>query len=140
MPPKINWHLFNQDIISEFRANSGRVAQFGKLPVVILHTVGARSAKVYLIPLVAVLSDDQMFIFATNAGSPRNPAWVYNLRANPTITVEYGTRTLTATASELPQQQADKQLIAQAELSSQLTDYLKTSHPRRIPVFKILPS
>jgi deazaflavin-dependent oxidoreductase (nitroreductase family) len=140
MPPKINWPLFNQDIISEFRANRGRVAQFGDLPVVILHTIGAQSAKVYLIPLVAVLSDGQIFIFATNAGSPTQPAWVFNLRANPTITVEYGTRTLTATVSELPQQQADKKLVAQAKLSSQLRDYLKTSHPRRIPVFKITPT
>jgi len=140
MAPTINWHLFNQKIISEFRANGGRVAQFGELPMVILHTIGAHSGKVYLVPLIAVLMDDQTFIFATNAGAPENPTWVYNVRANPTITIEYGNRSFTAVISELPQPQAQEKLIVQAKQSSQLRDYLKTAHARSIPVFKIQPT
>lgn len=92
------------------------------------------------IPLVAVLTDGKLFIFATNAGSPKNPSWAYNLRANPNITVEYETRTFTATVSELPKEQALEKLIGQAKHSSQLSGYLKTSHPRTIPVFEIAPS
>ena len=140
MAKTINWPLFNQNIISEFRANGGRVAQFGELPIVILHTIGARSAQIYLVPLVAVLTNDQLFIFATNAGSPKNPSWAYNLRANPNITVEYETRVFTATVSELSKEQAREKLNSQAKQNSQLRGYLKTSHPRTIPVFEIMPS
>jgi hypothetical protein len=38
-----DWKTLNQEVISEFRTNAGKVAQFGDLPVVILHTIGARS-------------------------------------------------------------------------------------------------
>ncbi len=34
---------YNAKVIAEFRANGGKVAQFGDLPMVILHTIGARS-------------------------------------------------------------------------------------------------
>jgi deazaflavin-dependent oxidoreductase (nitroreductase family) len=39
-------------------------------------------------------------IVASNGGSPRHPAWYHNLKANPAITVELGSRRFTATAEE----------------------------------------
>ncbi len=34
---------FNTKVIAEFRANGGKVALFGDQPLVILHTIGART-------------------------------------------------------------------------------------------------
>ncbi len=36
------WESFNAQVIAKFRANGGKVAQFGDQPMVILHTIGAR--------------------------------------------------------------------------------------------------
>ena len=39
----MDMQAFNEQIIEEFRANSGKVAMFAEHPMVILHTVGAMS-------------------------------------------------------------------------------------------------
>ena len=83
-----DWVSFNQEIVEEFRAKGGRVARFGDLPVIILHTIGAVSGAVRLTPLIPVFDGDDMFVFATAAGAPKDPAWVANLLATPRITIE----------------------------------------------------
>ncbi len=41
---------------------------------------------------------DRLIIYASAAGRPNNPAWYYNVVANPEVTVEYGTDHFTAQA------------------------------------------
>ena len=97
---------FNAQIIAEFRANDGKVAMFGDAPVVILHTIGAKSGSVREIPLVALVEGDSMIVFASKAGAPTNPDWYHNLKANPEITVEFGTERFDARVEELPADEA----------------------------------
>ncbi|HIG40911.1 MAG: nitroreductase family deazaflavin-dependent oxidoreductase [bacterium] len=133
----IDWKSFNPEVIAEFRSNQGKVAQFGDLPVVILHTIGARSGGLREVPLIVVLKDNRMLLFGTNAGSNKHPAWIFNLRANPVITVEFGTERFTANILELAQGEAQQILQTQAESTPQLASYLETSAPRVVPVFSI---
>lgn len=46
-------------------------------------------------PLVALVEGDDLYVFASKAGSTTNPDWYHNLEAHPEITVEYGTDTFT---------------------------------------------
>lgn len=128
---------WNRQIIAEFRANGGKVAQFGDAPLVILHTVGAKSGQVREIPLVALVEGDVLYVFASKAGAPTNPDWYFNLKANPTITVEYGTDTFTADVVELPADEAAAKLQAQAALMPQFGAYVTSAAPRVIPAFSI---
>ena len=97
---------WNTQVINEFRANGGKVAQFGEAPLVILHTIGAKSGAVREIPLVTLLQPHRMVVFASAAGSPKHPDWYFNLLANPEISVEYQTETFTARVTELPADEA----------------------------------
>ncbi len=128
---------WNQQIIAEFRANGGKAAQFGDAPLVILHTIGAKSGQVREIPLVALVEGDDLYVFASKGGAPTNPDWYYNLKANPTITVEYGTETFTANVAELPSAEAAAKLQDQAKLMPQFAGYIETAAPRVIPAFSI---
>lgn len=128
---------WNTAVIEEFRANGGRVAQFGDAPLVILHTIGAKSGQVREIPLVALVDDDGMFVFASKAGSPSNPDWFHNLVANPDIDVEYGTERFAATMRRLDDDEARRKLDAQAALMPQFGEYVKSAAPRVIPAFAI---
>jgi deazaflavin-dependent oxidoreductase (nitroreductase family) len=132
-----DWDTFNADVIAEFRSNGGEVARFGGLPVVIVHTIGARSGTVREVPLIPVFLDDQMLLFGTAAGSPAHPAWYFNLRAHPRVTVEYGTETYTADVALLPDADADRLVSRQAESAPQLAEYVASASPRVIPVFSI---
>lgn len=129
---------FNAKIIEEFRANNGKVSMFADYPMVILHTIGAKSGNEHLVPLVLTIRDDgDWILFASFAGSPKNPPWVYNLRAHPEIDVEYGTETFKANMVELDVAAARAVVSAQAEVSEQFSGYVTSAAPRQIPVFRV---
>ena len=134
-----HWVSFNAEIVDEFRAHGGRIERFGGLPVVILHTVGALTGKVRLTPLIPVFDGDDMFVFATAAGAPRDPAWVANLLAHPRITVESADGQLVADVVPLAPDQAQRMVDERAATTPQLADYVRSAAPRRIPVFSVTP-
>lgn len=128
---------FNAAIIEEFRANDGKVAAFGDAPMVILNTIGAKSGEVRPTPLVALIEEDGMYVFASKAGAPTNPAWYHNLVAQPEITVEYGAESFDAIVEEMPDAEGQAKLAAQAALMPQFGEYIENAAPRVIPAFKI---
>lgn len=132
-----DWRSFNADVIAEFRANQGVVARFGGLPMVIVHTVGARSGQVREIPLIPVLDDYRMLLFGTAQGAAVDPAWCFNLRANPDVDVEAATETYRAEAIELPAHEASVIVQQRTKSTPQLAEYVATAAPRVIPVFEI---
>ena len=128
---------WNTQVIEEFRANGGKVAQFGDAPLVILHTIGAKSGQLREIPLVALVEGDDLYVFASKAGAPTNPDWYHNLKANPQITVEYGTDSFTAQVTELAEADGQAKLRAQADLMPQFGEYITNAAPRVIPAFAV---
>ncbi|MBT6277723.1 MAG: nitroreductase family deazaflavin-dependent oxidoreductase [Chromatiales bacterium] len=125
---------WNTQVMEEFRANSGKVAQFGDAPMVILHTVGAKSGKTYEIPLVTLLDGKRMVLFASKAGAPRNPAWYHNLKANPRIDVEYGDEKFAVDVAEIYAEDRDRCFADQIALMPQFAGYVTKAAPRVIPV------
>ncbi len=128
---------WNAQVIAEFRANGGKVAQFGDAPLVILNTIGAKSGQLREIPLVALTEDEGMYVFASKAGAPTNPDWYHNLKANPEITVEYGAESFAARVEELPVDEGQATLGRQAAIMPQFAEYVESAAPRVIPVFSI---
>jgi len=134
----MDWKALNDQVIAEFRANQGKVAQFGDLPVVILHTIGAKSGKLREVPLVLIVEDDgTMLLFGSAAGAKDHPVWVHNLRAQPEIDVELGTEKFRANVKELSDVEASAKVSVQAERTQQFADYVTNAAPRQIPVFTI---
>ena len=127
----------NAEVIAEFRANGGRVARFGDLPLVILHTLGARSGRPREVPLIAVIDGDEMLLYGTKAGATTHPDWYFNLKANPQITVEFGSERFRANVVQLPEAEAERRVRSHAESTPQLAQYVSSAAPRVIPVFSI---
>ncbi len=128
---------WNTAIVDEFRANQGKVASFGDVGLVILHTIGARTGKVREIPLAILDQDDKTYVFASAAGSPKHPDWYHNLLAQPEIDVEAGTETYRATLTPLADPQRGEVLNEQAARIPQFAEYVTNAAPRLIPVFEI---
>jgi deazaflavin-dependent oxidoreductase (nitroreductase family) len=129
---------FNTKIIEEFRANQGRVGgSLADTPMILIHHIGAKSGTERVTPLACNPRPDGRFaIVASNGGSPAHPAWYYNIKAHPRITVELGPQTFTVVAEELDD-------TARAELWPKLIadapdlgeHQAKTA--RKIPVFML---
>jgi deazaflavin-dependent oxidoreductase (nitroreductase family) len=94
---------YNTSIITEFRANGGRVGgMWTGTTLILIHHVGARSGTERVTPVACSPRGKGRFaIWAANGGSPRHPDWYHNLRAHPRITVEVGTETFPVLAEEL---------------------------------------
>jgi deazaflavin-dependent oxidoreductase (nitroreductase family) len=126
---------FNSQIISEFRANGGKVGgMFAGSPMLLLHSTGAKSGQERVSPLGYQAVDGGYAIFASKAGAPDNPDWYHNLRANPRATVEIGSGTAEVTARVADPDERDPIWARQKELSPQFAEYERTASPRQIPV------
>ena len=99
-----DWNSWNQGIIDEFRANEGRVGgPFDGAPMILIHHIGAKSGTERVAPLVYFPQDDgTMVIIASKGGSPTNPDWYHNVKANPKFTVEVGPRRSRCTPRSSP--------------------------------------
>lgn len=91
---------WNKAIIEEFRANGGQVGgQFANMPLLLLHTTGAKSQQPRINPVAYTMDGDRYVVFASKGGAPTNPDWYYNLVAQPLVTVEVGTEQFQARAT-----------------------------------------
>jgi deazaflavin-dependent oxidoreductase (nitroreductase family) len=132
---------FNQSIIDEFRANHGEVGgPFAGAPVVLLHTIGAKSGKARINPLVAQPADDgTLYIFASKAGADDDPDWYRNLLAHPEVEIEIGKEHFSATATPVTGAERDRIYDRQKELMPGFADY-EAKTTRIIPVIALARS
>lgn len=129
---------WNVNVIEEFRANGGKVGGFFEdKTVLILHTTGARSGLGRLTPLVYRQEADRVFVFATKGGSDANPDWYHNLKANPTVSVEIGAGTASATAVEIVGEERDAIYARAATDIPNFAEY-QAGTDRIIPVFELV--
>lgn len=97
MPTDEEFRTYNEGVISEFRANQGRVSE-PPFPILLLTTTGARTGRRTTVPLGFAVDGGRVFVVASKAGAPRHPAWFHNVRADPAVTVELGDGTYEARA------------------------------------------
>lgn len=132
---------WNQQVITEFRANGGKVASFEGATVVLLHHRGRKSGTERINPLAAQPLERGWAVFASKAGAPTNPDWYYNLMADPHTTIEVGTDVVEVDAREVDGEQRDRIWARQKELMPGFADYeTKLAGARRIPVIILEPT
>jgi deazaflavin-dependent oxidoreductase (nitroreductase family) len=126
---------WNKTIIDEFRANGGRVGgQFAGAPLLLLHSVGAKSGTTHVTPLVYQdLGRGRVAVFASKAGAPTNPDWYHNLVANPRARVEIGTETFDVMASVARGEERLRIYTAQKQRFPNFAEYERKTK-RQIPV------
>ena len=125
---------FNLNIIKEFRENGGETSgPFKGRPLLLLTTKGAKSGETHTTPLVYTRDGDRYVIIASMGGAPKSPAWYFNVKANPQVTLEVGTETFEAAASIAEGAERDRLYAQQAAMMPAFTEYEQKT-TRRIPV------
>ena len=125
---------FNQQVISEFRANQGKVGgQLATMPVLLLTMTGAKSGRTITKPLVYTKDGDRIVVIASFAGGPKNPPWYHNLVANPVATVEVGSERFRVRAAVTAGEERQRLFNHQAEQMPIFAEYRQKT-TRQIPV------
>lgn len=125
---------WNKAIIDEFRAHGGKVGgRFEGRPLLLLHSVGARTGNRRVNPLAYQDLGGRYAVFASKGGAPTNPDWYYNLVANPRASVEVGTDTFNVIARVARGQERERIWTAQKQRMPGFADYERKTK-REIPV------
>jgi deazaflavin-dependent oxidoreductase (nitroreductase family) len=131
---------WNAGIIEEFRANGGKVGgPFEGAPLLLLHTVGARTGQARVNPVMYRKVGDSYAVFASKAGAPTNPDWYHNLVANPRVSAEIGTQTLPLVARVAKGEERDQIWTAHKAANPGFAEY-ETRTTRQIPVVILEPA
>lgn len=122
-----------------------RVSRKGKMPgmdfdALVLVTVGRTSGEERKAPLGWFPGKDGTWLIVASAGgAPKNPAWYYNLSANPDrVQIEIPGRTVAVTAEQLhgaEREEAWKQITT---ASDQFRKYQEKTD-RELPVIRLTP-
>lgn len=129
---------FNARNIAEFRASGGKLGgRFEGAPVLLLTTIGAKSGQPRTSPMMYLPEGERIIVFASNEGKASHPSWYYNLRANPTATVELGTDTFAVTATEITGDEHDRLYGIQEQRYPGFAAYRERTE-RVIPVIELV--
>jgi deazaflavin-dependent oxidoreductase (nitroreductase family) len=131
---------WNAEVIAEFRANQGEVAApyDDPPPMLLVHTIGARSGKEHVVPMRCLPDGDTIYIFASAHGSARHPDWYHNAIKHPDILIEKGTNTIPVHATELRDGERDAVFARHAARFPIFAEY-ERKLDRTIPVIRLEP-
>jgi deazaflavin-dependent oxidoreductase (nitroreductase family) len=131
---------WNSKIIEEFRANGGTVGgQFEGAPLLLLHTVGAKTGQPRVNPVMYRQLPTCYAVFASKGGAPTNPDWYHNVLAHPRVSAEIGTGTVEFVARVAEGEEREGIWTAHKAANPGFADYeQKTS--RQIPVVILEPA
>jgi len=130
---------YNDRVIAEFRANGGQVPGFGS-GLVLLHSVGARSGEARINPVAAIQEGGSWLVCASLRGARTNPAWYFNLVANPDAAVETPQGSADVHAIEIEDDAGWEAAFARfTERSPAFAKYRVDAAPRRMPILRLEP-
>jgi deazaflavin-dependent oxidoreductase (nitroreductase family) len=88
--------------VAIYRATGGKLGR--RLPglpqLLLLDHVGAKSGVKRTAPLLYIWEGDDLVIVGSKGGYPKNPAWYYNLLANPDTSVQVDSDVIPVTARQ----------------------------------------
>lgn len=109
------------------------------LPVVIVTNRGVRTGKIRKTPLMRVEHDGRYAGVASQGGAPTHPAWYYNLKADPKVTLRDGSQTREMVARELSGEERELWWKRSVAAYPPYAAYQRKT-TRLIPVFLLEPA
>jgi deazaflavin-dependent oxidoreductase (nitroreductase family) len=133
-------HRFSRFHRRLFRRTGGRgIGGFLGLEVILVTATGRRTGEPRTVPLGAVRDGDRWLVVGSNAGHHRMPAWAFNLRAHPDVTVETRAGSALYHAHEADGDEADRLWPVAISVYPGYADY-RTRTDRAIPLFVLEPA
>lgn len=121
------------------KLNSGLGTDFYD-KIVLLRCTGARSGEPRVVPVLVTPLNGHFVLAASAAGDQKNPAWYYNLKANPECSLFVRGRGETAfTAREAEGEEREQALAAANALYSDLITSYQDRVERQIPIMILSP-
>lgn len=123
-----------------YRSTGGRVGKrLVNNDMLLLTTTGRVSGDPHTVPLLYLMDDDRLIVFASWGGRDRHPEWYLNLIAEPRARVEVPGRSWEVEASTLEGVDRDRWWAAAEAAYGGYSQY-QARTDRLIPVVALVPS
>ena len=140
IPPKLDWVRKQVELYESSGGTEGVELLDTGLPCIIVTHKGNKTGAIRKIALMRVKVDEGYVLIGSMGGAPKNPVWVYNLRAHPDVEIRDRTEVFPMRVREVEDDSERQRLWdAGVEAYPPYAEYqAKTS--RRIPVFIAEPT
>jgi deazaflavin-dependent oxidoreductase (nitroreductase family) len=134
---------FNAQVVADFNATNGKPGGYFKdAPVLLLHSIGAKTGLERMHPLMYLQKDENAwYIFASKGGAPEDPVWYRNIVANPDFDISLGDGTkierIPVHARILEGEERDSVYAEQSRRFPQFAEYKQKTTRSVIPVVEL---
>jgi len=125
-----------------YRATRGRIGHTVPgtgIRILLLDHVGAKSGTQRTSPLLYIDDGENVAVIASKGGYPKNPAWFYNLKANPETTAQIGREHRDVHAREATSEERERIWDKAVKVYPDYDSYAARSKGRKIPVVVLEP-
>ncbi len=140
IPSPVKWVREQVELYESSGGTEGNTLLETGLPVILVTHTGTRTGATRKTPLMRVTDGNNYVLIGSMGGAPKNPVWVYNLRANPDVEIRDATEVYKMRVREVEDTAERDRLWALGVAAfPPYADYQgKTS--RKIPVFLAEPA
>lgn len=139
IPPTLDWVRKQVELYEGSGGTEGTTLLDTGLPCIIVTHTGNKTGAIRKIPLMRVKVDEGYVLVGSMGGQPKNPTWVYNLRANPDVEIRDATDVHKMRVREVTDEAERKRLWAAAVAAFPTYDDYQAKTSRKIPVFLAEP-
>jgi F420H(2)-dependent quinone reductase len=139
IPPSLDWVRRHVEKYEGSGGTEGTTLPDTDLPCIIVTHKGNRTGAIRKIPLMRVKVDEGYVLVGSMGGQPKNPVWVYNLRADPNVEIRDAAQVHRMRVREVTGA-AERRRLWDAAVAAfpNYADY-QSRTTRRIPVFLAEP-
>lgn len=140
IPPALDWVREQVELYEGSGGTEGTTLRDTGMPCIIVTHTGNKTGGIRKIPLMRVRVEDSYVLIGSYGGRPKDPVWVYNLRANPDVEIRDKTEVFKMRVREIADDGERQRLWdISAEVFPPYNDY-QAKAPRQIPVFLAEPA
>ena len=140
IPSTTDWVREQVELYEGSGGAEGTTLRDTGLPVIIVTNMGNQTGAVRKTPLMRVKSGDSYVLVGSRGGAPKNPVWVYNLRADGNVEVRDETEVHQMRVREVEDEAERSRLWELAVAAFPPYEEYRNRTSRKIPVFVAEPA
>ena len=139
IPSPTDWVREQVELYERSGGTEGTTLRDTGLPVIIVTHIGNKTGAVRKTPLMRVKDGANYVLVGSQGGAPKDPEWVYNLRANPKVEIRDRTVVQPMQTREITDAGERARLWTLAVATFPPYDEYQRKTTRQIPIFAAEP-
>ena len=135
IPPTLDWVREQVELYEGSNGTEGTTLRDTGMPCIIVTHTGNKTGGIRKIPLMRVEVDGSYVLVGSYGGRPKNPVWVYNIRANPDVEIRDKTDVFQMRVREVTEDPERQRLWGASAAAYPPYNEYQAKTGRKIPVF-----